>query len=119
MNIGQFSKKAGWTASAVRFYETKGFFDRSRSPNGYRVYGEADLIEAQLISFGKSMGFSLREILEFTKEMRGGKIDHHKIQKKLNEKVGHIENQIRDLRKARRMILARIEQCKAAEALRA
>ena len=113
--IGEFSRKTGMSADTIRFYEKRGFFSKGRQDNGYRVYNEKDLELAQLITFGKSMGFSLKDILLFSKEMSSNSINHSKIQQKLQDKIDHIDSQIDSLKKAKKLIRQKIELCRAAQ----
>ena len=113
--IGEFAKKTGMSADTIRFYEKRGFFSKGRQDNGYRVYNEKDLELAQLITFGKSMGFSLKDILLFSKEMSSNSINHSKIQQKLQDKIDHIDSQIDSLKKAKKLIRQKIALCRAAQ----
>lgn len=115
MNIGEFSKKLGFSASTIRFYENRGFFSGSRKSNGYRSYSDKDLKEGELIKFGKTMGFTLSEIFSFAKDMRSSAINHKKIQSKLKDKIQQIDEQILVLKKAKSMIQKKIRICEATE----
>ncbi|MEU3985342.1 MerR family transcriptional regulator [Streptomyces sp. NPDC026672] len=116
MLIGEFAKKVGVSTDTIRFYEKVGFFSQNRQGNGYRVYSEQDVEVAELIASGKAIGFSLREILDFTKELSEGAIDHSRAQESLQGKLDMIDARIVSLRKARKLILEQIEYCRAVEA---
>lgn len=50
MRVSELARRAGIAPSAVRFYEAAGVLPRAtRSANGYRDYGEADLSRLRLI----------------------------------------------------------------------
>jgi len=115
MKIGQFSKQTGIPADTIRYYESLGFFSRKRLANGYRHYSEQDVQSGQLISLGKSMGFSLKEILAFTKEISVTKINHGRIQQKLRAKIEMIDTQISALKYARTLIQQKLKLCEDVE----
>lgn len=116
MNIGEFSKISSLTTDTIRFYEKKGFFSHKRQLNGYRVYNDKDIEVAELIIVGKTMGFSLEEILNFAKEMSSSSINHQKIQEKLQLKIELIDQQINLLEKTKKLIKEKIRYCKSVEA---
>jgi MerR family copper efflux transcriptional regulator len=113
--IGEFAKKVGVSTDTVRFYEKVGFFSQNRRENGYRTYTEEDLKTAQLIASGKSMGFSLREILQLTQQLTAESWDHPRIQQSLQEKVELIDARIASLSKVRALIQEQIAYCREME----
>lgn len=63
MNIGELAKRAGLTASAIRFYERAGLLTSvERRPNGYRSYPPEAVLALNLIVAAQKAGFSLDEI---------------------------------------------------------
>lgn len=65
LTIGQFSKKVGVSAKALRIYEKMGILrSHSRGDNGYRYYQVAQLPMAYRLKDFKELGFSLNEIKE-------------------------------------------------------
>lgn len=63
LSIGQFSKRAGVSARALRLYEKIGLISSvSRGENGYRYYRESQVSQARKIRELKALGFSLSEI---------------------------------------------------------
>ncbi|RZA09381.1 MAG: MerR family transcriptional regulator [Proteobacteria bacterium] len=114
MRIGEFSAKTKLSLDTVRFYEKVGFFTKRRQPNGYRSYSAEDLETAEVIACGKLMGFSLKEILRlskdlrnptnFTAEMRVGALE---------AKVREVETQILTLENTRLALQSKIESVRA------
>lgn len=43
MKIGDVANATGVPARMIRYYEAQGLLEPEREPNGYRVYGEADV----------------------------------------------------------------------------
>ena len=63
LSIGQFAKRAGVSARALRLYEKMGLIKSvERGDNGYRYYRESQVSLARKIREMKSLGFSLKEI---------------------------------------------------------
>ena len=110
MLIGEFSKKVGVSADTLRFYEKKGFFSKGRTSNGYRDYTEKDVEQAKMIAKGKSMGFTLSEILTFTREMEKGS-KRSSFLPNLRSRIEKIDEQIASLKAIRKVILEKIEFC--------
>lgn len=116
MLIGEFAKRVGVSTDAIRFYEKVGFYSGSRSDNGYRHYTEKDVETADLIASGKSIGFSLREILAFCQEMTDGVLDHARAQESLQSKIDLIDERIASLARVRKLAQQQLEYCRAVEA---
>jgi len=66
MNIGEFARRGGVSASAVRFYEDRGvLLPPSRLSSGYRIFGPADLERLIQVRRAQALGFSLEQIALF------------------------------------------------------
>jgi MerR family copper efflux transcriptional regulator len=66
MRIGELATRAGITPSRVRFYEAKGLLPPpARRESGYRDYDEAALDVLSLISRGRRLGYTLREVASY------------------------------------------------------
>ncbi|MCL7367232.1 MerR family transcriptional regulator [Streptomyces ardesiacus] len=62
-SVGQVAAFAGVTVRTLHHYDKAGLLSPSeRSPAGYRLYGEADLVRLQQILFYRELGFPLDEI---------------------------------------------------------
>ena len=62
MDIGEVSKRAHVTTSALRFYEEKGLIKSIGRHGLRRQYGKQVLDQLALIALGRAAGFSLDEI---------------------------------------------------------
>ena len=95
MYIGELAKRAGVTASRVRFYELEGLLPPAgRSVNGYREYGARDVKIVSFIDRTQRLGFSLREITAFLgsgPEERSPRGLLPRLEHKLSEIDAHIE----------------------------
>src|SRR5437763_12941721 len=62
IGIGEVARRVGVRTSAVRYYETRGLIEPERRKGGKRVYGQEAVERMALITFAKTLGFSLDEI---------------------------------------------------------
>jgi MerR family copper efflux transcriptional regulator len=63
MKIGELGDQCGVTAKTIRYYESIGLLDEpSRTPSGYRDYGEVAVERLRFIRDAQSTGLSLAEI---------------------------------------------------------
>jgi len=63
--IRELSTKTGVPPKTIRYYEQVGLLPPAkRTPNGYRVYGNADVERLQFIRSARSLDFTLDEITE-------------------------------------------------------
>ena len=60
--VGEVARRAGFAASALRFYERAGLIDASRSPGGQRRYPRSVLRRLAFIRAAQNVGLSLEEI---------------------------------------------------------
>ena len=60
--IGDFARRAGVAASALRFYETQGLLTSQRSSGGQRQYPRSELRRVAFIRAAQAVGLSLDEV---------------------------------------------------------
>lgn len=60
--IGEFARRAGIAASALRFYEQQGLLASARSRGGRRLYPRAELRRVAFIRAAQAVGLSLPDI---------------------------------------------------------
>jgi DNA-binding transcriptional MerR regulator len=60
--IGQLAELSGATERTLRHYESKGLLNPARQPNGYRIYGPADVERLQQILLFRACGMDLATI---------------------------------------------------------
>ncbi len=65
MWINEIAAHTGLSKKAIRFYESKGLLQISRSENGYRTYSEADALQLNKIKLLRMAGVSLSDIKLF------------------------------------------------------
>ncbi len=64
MRIQEFANETGVTVRTLHHYDRLGLLQPQRSPSGYRIYGERELVRLQRITVLKFIGCSLQEIKE-------------------------------------------------------
>lgn len=63
--IGQAAERSGFSASALRYYETHGLLEPvERTDAGYRLYDDSSLERLRFIARGKELGCTLDEIAD-------------------------------------------------------
>jgi DNA-binding transcriptional MerR regulator len=64
LTITDAAEATGFSASALRFYETAGLVTPDRTPAGYRTYTDKHLATLRFIGRAKRLGLSLEEVAE-------------------------------------------------------
>ncbi|MFI9052157.1 MerR family transcriptional regulator [Streptomyces sp. NPDC053427] len=72
MRIGDLAQRAGTTARALRYYESRGLLTAGRDGNGYREYGEDDLRVLRQIRVLQDLGFELEDTRPFVECLQAG-----------------------------------------------
>ncbi len=62
LSIGEVADRAGFSVSAIRFYERKGLLSEPERVWGQRRYTDADVQRLGFIDAAKRAGFSLEEV---------------------------------------------------------
>jgi len=99
--IGELAKRSGVTVRALRYYESKGLLNPSRSEAGQRVYKYPEITRLQQIQLLKRAGFTLAQI----KSMLGSAIINAKtvlcVQEQLLEKqLAETQRSLRAIKEA-------------------
>ncbi|MFG3551397.1 MerR family transcriptional regulator [Streptomyces sp. NPDC047725] len=92
-SVGQVSAFAGVTVRTLHHYDKAGLLSPSdRSPAGYRLYGDADLVRLQQILFYRELGFSLDEIAAILEDPMADALEHlRERQKRLREEIARLQ----------------------------
>ena len=102
VRISELARAAGVGISTVRFYERRGLVNpTTRTHGGYRHYDQEALRRLKFIRRAARLGFTLTEveqILAFSTELDG-------LEDVITEKVGEIEQRMRDLDRVRLALL--------------
>ncbi|MFE1207171.1 MerR family transcriptional regulator [Streptomyces sp. NPDC058762] len=92
-SVGQVSTFAGVTVRTLHHYDKAGLLSPSdRSPAGYRLYNEADLVRLQQILFYRELGFPLDEIAAIFKDPQVNPLEWLRArQRELNEEIARLQ----------------------------
>ncbi|MEV5452256.1 MerR family transcriptional regulator [Streptomyces sp. NPDC052535] len=92
-SVGKVSTFAGVTVRTLHHYDKAGLLSPSdRSPAGYRLYNEADLVRLQQILFYRELGFTLDEIAAIFKDPQVNPLERLRArQRELNEEIARLQ----------------------------
>ncbi|RNL86550.1 MerR family transcriptional regulator [Halostreptopolyspora alba] len=62
MHIGELSRRTEVNAHQLRYYEAQGLLEPDRTPAGYRVYTQADVVKVKQIRHLLNAGLSTEDI---------------------------------------------------------
>ncbi len=97
LRIGEVAKQTGLAVGALRYYESLGLLTSERGNNGYRYYSPEAVRQVQFIKKAQAIGFSLEEIGEVLNLHERGDVPCRLVQSLLQEKIEHLESQIRQM----------------------
>ena len=95
MRIGDLAKICNVTIKTIRFYETKNLLMPSEVDRwtGYRYYDESSVQRLSEIQYLKELGFSIKEIQNFSEEQIASKTKELQKQiKKLNQNIQELNS---------------------------
>jgi DNA-binding transcriptional MerR regulator len=113
MHIGGVARKIGLTPDAIRFYERNALLPRpSRTPGGFRQYGDTDLETLRFIRQTQGLGFTLKEVRELL-ALRGSRLQPcAPVSLRLQEKLLQVRRKLRDLQTLQHQLEAALRTCK-------
>jgi DNA-binding transcriptional MerR regulator len=117
MRIGELAERAGTTARALRYYESRGLLAAGRDANGHRVYGEDELRLLQQIRTLQDFGFGLEETRPFVDCLRAGHPTGDACPASLDvyrSKLAELEACIAELRSVRDTVRERLARAESA-----
>jgi len=109
LTIGFLARAAEVNIETIRYYQRVGLIQEPKKPvTGYRVYPVETIDRVKFIKRAKALGFSLKEIIELLVLGDGhcGDVRH-----RAEDKLNHIDLQIRDLKKLRKILAILIKTC--------
>lgn len=110
MRIGELSRRTGIAASRIRFYEKHAVLPKPvRDENGYRAYPDTAVKTLSLVDSAQRLGFSLSEIRDGLIEAAPHFPSREAMVKALRQKLGNIDQHIREAQARRRQIVKLLE----------
>lgn len=64
MYIGKLATATGLSVQAIRYYESEGLLESSRTRTKYRLYNEDHVRRLQFIQRTQALGFTIREVAQ-------------------------------------------------------
>jgi len=117
MRIGVLAKRAGITASRIRFYETRGVLPPPiKTLSGYRDYDERAVRILLFVQRASALGFTLREIGAFI-HSPVDKSRKRRLLAKLEQKVEELDTLLAQLQSRRSTLVSLIAETRAAHGL--
>jgi MerR family copper efflux transcriptional regulator len=99
MNIGEASERSGVSAKMIRYYESVGLLPTAaRRGNGYRDYGDQDVVVLQFVRRTRDLGFSLEEVGALLTLWSDKKRPSRDVKRLAEKHIGELESRIRDMR---------------------
>ena len=116
LQIGEVAKRVGVSIDTIRFYEREGLIpEPNRSPGGYRRYPESIVKQLFFIQHAKTLGFSLKEIIELMALKNTPKATCQSIKETAQAKVNEIHKKIEGLEKIKKTLMPLIDQRRSAD----
>jgi len=114
MRIGEFSRKAGVSVDAVRFYERRGVLRLvPRTDGGYRTFDEDDLERVRLTKQLQKLGLTVEEVVDAL-TFHGAEGEACASERwRLEQVEARIATQMAELRRTRRLIRETLAACEA------
>lgn len=69
LTIGEVAKRSGATVATIRFYESKGLVQATRTVGGTRLFPRHTLRRVSMVRLGVQFGIPLRDIAEIFAEL--------------------------------------------------
>jgi DNA-binding transcriptional MerR regulator len=114
MLIGQLVKATGLSKDTIRFYEKHGLISvgrKERRNNNYKEYSNEILERLLTIKRLKGFGFTLNEVLGLLDMIEMNEASCTNVSHKITEKVGVLDEKIRELIAVRTMLLNGVKKC--------
>lgn len=91
MLIGELAKRAGLTASTLRYYEREGLLSPPARSSKRRIYDPQVMGRLRIIQLARSAGFSISETRTFVREYPGGSIPSRRWRVMADRKVQEMD----------------------------
>ena len=112
MNIAEAARRAGLTPKAIRFYEAQGLLKPTRSANGYRAFGDADVHTLKFLKRARDLGFSVEECRALLALYHETDRSNEEVRALAESRVKEIDRRLADLASIRDALAHLVESCK-------
>lgn len=101
MLIGEFARRSGLSQDTVRFYIRKGLFTPRLGHRGgrhpYQQFDARDVSVARMIRFAQSLGMSLKEIGDITRELQADALSPEREVELLDMQATRLERKAQEI----------------------
>jgi DNA-binding transcriptional MerR regulator len=112
MQIGVVAKRTGLSVDAIRFYERSALLPRpTRTPGGFRKYGETDVETLAFIRRVQRLGFTLKEIRDLSWLRGGGLQPCAPVRRRLEGKLADVQRKLTQLQKLEHELRFALRSC--------
>lgn len=109
---GELSKKTGVNSETIRYYEKVNLIpEPARTPNGYRVYGDAHIKRLVFIRRCRELGFALKEVTALLDLVDGDNYTCEEIRDHTISHLRDVESRILDLNRMRQTLTNMVAEC--------
>jgi DNA-binding transcriptional MerR regulator len=114
LHSGELARLTGVSSDTIRHYERMGILPESpRTASGYRLYGRNAVGSVQLVQRALRLGFTLAELSEILQVRDRGGVPCHHVLNMAEEKLGSLQQQIKELRRTQRYMRQLVRQWRA------
>ncbi len=117
MRIGTIAQRSGLSIPTIRFYEKQGLIPKEairRLANSYRDFDGQVVETLKFIKYGQRVGFSLKEIVEISKERNLTRLSRKRQQDLLESKLEELDVKAKEIRVIQKGIKNKLKQLKNA-----
>ncbi len=102
--------------STLRYYEREGLLEpESRTASGYRLFGPQSVERVRFIRAAQSVGFTLGDIRVLLEMQAGDHARCGRVRPVIEERLGHVEERLLELRRFRDSLERFLEICRRRE----
>ena len=109
MLINELSKKTGLSTHTIRFYEKSGLIegkqDEAVKSNNYYHYDDITIEKLELISYAKSVGFTIKEIGQIIDAWYNNKYTKAQKLEILTDKLLSLDQKLKEIKEMKKQIL--------------
>jgi len=110
--IGELAKRSGVPSKTIRYYESVGILSPpKRQSNGYRSYGQQDLVTLTFVRSARALGFSLDEVRALLNLWEDKARSSREVKKLAEARIQEIDSKVQDLLGLREELRRLCESC--------
>ncbi|NHN30349.1 Hg(II)-responsive transcriptional regulator [Paenibacillus agricola] len=112
LHVGELAEKCSVNKETIRYYERIGLISKPiRSDSGYRIYSELTVDRLNFIKRMQELGFTLKEIIEFTDVFGREETRCQDIYDITVKKLGAVQCKLQYLKRIEQMLVDLKERC--------